>query len=121
VLPWLAACTIEPLAAIASAWPWAPRVTVRVEAVEQLPPVQVLALVVVTERFQGPAWAEVAIRDRATAITIRRMGNPPWGKGTGSNVAEGWRWATVLAEVDPATASWPGPGRKPLKDSLRNP
>jgi hypothetical protein len=48
-------------------------VTVRVDAVEQLPPEHVLALVVVTLRRQGPAWAEVARRARVIAMRIRRM------------------------------------------------
>jgi hypothetical protein len=46
-------------------------VTVRVDAVEQLPPVHVLALVVVTLRRQGPAWAEVADHMTNAAIAIR--------------------------------------------------
>jgi hypothetical protein len=38
-------------------------------AVEQLPPVQVLALVVVTDRRNGPAWAAP---DKITSATIAR-------------------------------------------------
>jgi hypothetical protein len=53
---------------------------VRVEAVEQLPPVQLDALVVVTERFQGPAWAWVARRARAIAMRIRVIGSTSVGR-----------------------------------------
>jgi hypothetical protein len=48
-------------------------VTVLELAVEQLPPEHVLALVVVTDRRQGPAWAEVARRASAIAMRIRVM------------------------------------------------
>jgi hypothetical protein len=47
-------------------------VTVLELAVEQLPPVQLDALVVVTERRQGPAWAApVSITTAAIAMKIR--------------------------------------------------
>jgi hypothetical protein len=49
-------------------------VTVLELAEEQLPPVHVDALVVVTDRREnGPAWAEVARRASAIAMRIRRM------------------------------------------------
>jgi len=75
VAPCDAACTIEPDAAIASAWAWAPppRVTVRVDAVKQLVPVHVLALVVVTLRRQGPAWAAPERTATATIAMRKRI------------------------------------------------
>jgi hypothetical protein len=41
-------------------------------AVEQLPPVQLDALVVVTERFQGPAWAAPERTATATIATTAK-------------------------------------------------
>jgi hypothetical protein len=75
VAPWLAACTIEPDAAIDSAWAWAPppRVTVRELAEEQLPLVHVDALVVVTERRNGPAWAAPERTATATIAMRKRI------------------------------------------------
>jgi hypothetical protein len=79
VLPWLAACTIEQLAAIESAWPWAPPPPAVLTTVSA-PVFRVLVVVVIVvgrvvvvapRRRNGPPWAGPASTTTSVVIAIR--------------------------------------------------